>query len=54
MILGDVTETHTVVEIDEETFEEIITVRIVLTSAYLISLSNEKFRCCLSEETELF
>lgn len=25
MILGDVTETHTVVEIDEETFEEIIT-----------------------------
>jgi len=24
MILGDVTETHTVVEIDEETFEEII------------------------------
>lgn len=26
MILGDVTETHTVVEIDEETFEEIITV----------------------------
>eukprot|EP01123_Difflugia_compressa_P003534 TRINITY_DN14651_c0_g1_i1.p1 TRINITY_DN14651_c0_g1~~TRINITY_DN14651_c0_g1_i1.p1 ORF type:complete len:104 (+),score=15.08 TRINITY_DN14651_c0_g1_i1:23-313(+) len=24
MILGDVTETHTVVEIDEETFEEIV------------------------------
>jgi hypothetical protein len=27
MVLGDVEETHTVVEIDEETFEEIIKVR---------------------------
>jgi len=26
MVLGDVEETHTVVEIDEETFEEIIKV----------------------------
>jgi hypothetical protein len=27
MVLGDVEETHTVVEVDEETFEEIIKVR---------------------------
>lgn len=27
MILGDVTETHTVIEIDEETFEEIVKAR---------------------------
>jgi hypothetical protein len=29
MVLGDVEETHTVVEIDEETFEEIIKVSIL-------------------------
>ncbi len=28
MVLGDVEETHTVVEIDEETFEEIIKVSV--------------------------
>jgi hypothetical protein len=44
MVLGDVEETHTVVEIDEETSEEIIKVRIK-TSVLLYICSCSLFVC---------
>lgn len=66
MVLGDVEETHTSIEVDEETLEESITVRFIifllnsgfsshlltLASPFEYSLLKERWKSCLLEETE--
>ena len=51
MILGEVEETVTVIEIDEETYEEVDLEVLVFKSFYACprctSLQRETFRCCL-------
>ena len=52
MILGEVEETVTVIEIDEETYEEVDLEVLVFNSQIILcprctSLQRETFRCCL-------
>ena len=47
MILGEVEETITTVEIDDETYEEIIKVRVLLFQSHPVACRQVSIECCL-------